>query len=191
MQSTDYIAYENDTRRAPDSSQDSPMRNRSYPNDKNRKNARNEYSQPRQDNGRPYNNSNNNMTGFQSKDTKPENRNKLGAYSLADFITPDVKQHSMFQAKSSESEPSLSNSSRQQYKVINKDYRPSGDKRSQRSDSRSLVNMMEQVQIYGYDAQDTSTHPFLKPGTEVLAKYWEDNQVIFYLFFLIAAEPYF
>lgn len=177
MQSTDYIGYENDTRKAPDSTQDSPMRNRSYPNDKNRKNARNDYSQPRQDNGRSYN-SNNNMTGFQPKDNKPENRNKLGAYSLGDFITQDVKQHSVFQVKNSESEPSLSSSARQ-YKAINKDYRPPVDKRSQKNDSRSLVNMMEQVQIYGYDTQDASAHPFLKPGTEVLAKYWEDNQVIF------------
>lgn len=178
VQSNDYLGNENDTRKVSESAQESPLKYKSYNNDRNRKSTRNDYAQGRQDNPRSYSSNNNNTFSSQSmsKDNKLENRSKLG-----DFLTQDIRQHSAFQAKSSESEPSLIGSSRQYKTSFNKDYRSSGDKRSQKGDSKSFVDMMDQVKIYGYDTRDDrnnfiSGDSVFKPGMEVMAKYWEDNK---------------
>lgn len=151
-----------------------------YTNEKSRKNIRNDYTQSKQDNPRFQNMGNNNFQSSSLKDNKLENRNKLG-----DFITQDIKQHTGFQGKFPDSEFRDYTTTSRTYKSSGKDYRSTVEKQPFRNESRNIVNMMEQVKIYGYDVKDRNDFGasdfHLMPGMEVMAKYWEDNQVVIYL----------
>lgn len=160
------------------------MRNRAFPNDRNKKGARNDYAQGRQDNTRFQ--SSNSATGqhSNSKDNKLENK-----YMLGDFITQDItRQRSVNQAKALEPETSFPNSKQYPNKTFSREYKPAVDKRTPKIEPQNLVTMMEQVKIFGYDVKDdrnnfVAANSGLKPGMEVMAKYWEDKQVINHLTF--------
>lgn len=171
-QPNQYLRNENE--RKDFSSQESPSKNKFSTYDKGRKNGRNDYAQNKQDGERSQSSGYaGNSYGSMGKDSKPPSRGS----TLEDFITQEIR------AKTYDSEPVRGSYSapRTYNKPPTKDYRFQNDqKKSFENESRNLVNLMDPVQIHGYDVKDKSnfvpTNPLLKPGTEVIAKYWEDNQ---------------
>ncbi|KAG8194106.1 hypothetical protein JTE90_003047 [Oedothorax gibbosus] len=170
-----------------------PQRN--YNDPESRQPQRND---DRNRNGRGYRNDSNwqaeevqrqpgtpNLGQFFNQDKRLDQRNK---YNNSDKFQNPRNQGSQQQQRPYENSyrEDTVNASRKFQRGSNFNEHPRSNDRYHNSDRRSndiedLAQRTSQVKLHGYDMQSggqvcVPSKPFLKPGTEVNAKYWEDNR---------------
>ncbi|GFT14543.1 tudor domain-containing protein 3 [Nephila pilipes] len=119
-----------------------------------------------------------------SKDKRVDQRNKFNASGFQNDRNQRTYHQKTFGNSYRESTDNgnsarrfqKSNSERHQ---TNNDRNYNNDRRS--NDIEDLTQKTSQVKLHGYDTQNSgkvfvASKPFLKPGVEVMAKYWEDNK---------------
>ncbi|GIX77682.1 tudor domain-containing protein 3 [Caerostris darwini] len=148
---------------------------------------------PRKQNNRHWSNQDTNKTqdgnsnygSHFTKDKRVDQKNKLNANGY------NEKNHKTYQQRTfgntyRENVDSGNSSRRFQKSNYNESLRVTNSDRYHNNDRRSndiedITQKTSQIKLHGYDSQSDGkvfipTKPFLKPGTEVMAKYWEDNK---------------
>ncbi|GFY56308.1 tudor domain-containing protein 3 [Trichonephila inaurata madagascariensis] len=119
-----------------------------------------------------------------TKDKRLDQKNKFNASGFHNDRNQRTYQQKTF--GNSYRETTDNGNSSRRFQRSNNDRHQANNDRNYNHDRRSndiedLTQKTSQVKLHGYDTQNSgkvfvASKPFLKPGVEVMAKYWEDNK---------------